>query len=368
MNGVIVRWVLAVACLGFTGCAWAGCEVNFSTHATPQGATMYAVQDTYQGVPPQTMLQRIAKAAQASGFLVVRPVTMDGGDASLVIGTRAPPSYPVMASAHANGMVILIALINPGMQVAPLALRDRMCGLMAHVGSPDATDHGDAAGAGATSVGPITDASRTALPAAAQPQRQRPAVLAPDIPFDIDAAKRDLEPGTATIRGSACGFYGRIKGYPSTVVLLPATPYMRQVFKLMEENPKGLRNVQVAPMAMATTMVAKTSGALKGHFQFSRMKPGSYYVFATLTAASFVTYQQKVGSVSGTVDGFLGPDNYSANIYQQKEGIGAMSTPVYQLVDVPQDGATVDVKLRPVSHLHWLVGGWSATHMLSSCD
>lgn len=321
---------------------------------------MYSVDSTFPGVSPQVALQQIQQGAPTSGFLVVQPVAMQGSAATLIVGTKSAPLYPVMANARPNGTVTLIALVKPGIKVGQLELRNQMCDLMAHVGTQNASQ------AGGLSIGPITDASRTALPASEQPPK--PDVLVPNVAFNLDAAKRALAPGNSTIQGVACGFYGKIRAYPETVELFPATPYMRQVFTRLAEDKDGQHSLQVSPIALDTRIEAKTGANVHGHFQFSHMKPGAYYVFARLIASAVVHYQRKVGSERGSFDDGFGGGSYSAGIYKNGQGIGSVGTTVYQLVEIPQDGATVSVTLHPKTPMHWLVGGWSGTHLLSKCD
>lgn len=105
---------------------------------------------------------------------------------------------------------------------------------------------------------------------------EAPEKIMPKSSFDETAARRQLEPGNATINGKACGIFDGRNAPASdiTVHLYPDTPYIREWVKLGEKY--RWYGISMVDAAFETRIDAKTVDA--GRFKFTKLKPGKYYV------------------------------------------------------------------------------------------
>lgn len=105
-----------------------------------------------------------------------------------------------------------------------------------------------------------------------------PDKLVPRTPFDEATAKQALAEGTSVIKGVACSIIDRQTYFARTtkVKLYPDTPHLREWLKL--GNDKGFNIVSMSPEAYKYRLEATTDQG--GRFQFTKMKPGKYYLLA----------------------------------------------------------------------------------------
>jgi len=108
-----------------------------------------------------------------------------------------------------------------------------------------------------------------------------PTVQYPDEPFDTQAARAALQPGTATLTGKFCivGNDGIEDSRNVEIYLYPATPHLQAWHKLRASQPEGAP-VSMVPEALAVHRVTRTDG--NGIFQFTGLQPGRYFVQATI--------------------------------------------------------------------------------------
>ncbi|WP_025129594.1 carboxypeptidase-like regulatory domain-containing protein [Pseudomonas sp. PH1b] len=99
----------------------------------------------------------------------------------------------------------------------------------------------------------------------------------PDAPFDTQAARAALQPGTATLTGKFCivGNDGIEDSRDVKIYLYPVTPHLQAWHKLRSSQPEGAP-VSMLPEAVAVHRVTRTNG--NGIFQFTGLQPGRYFV------------------------------------------------------------------------------------------
>lgn len=107
---------------------------------------------------------------------------------------------------------------------------------------------------------------------------QPPDKIIPQTPFDEAAAKQSLAEGTSMIQGVACSITeGRVyMAENTTVTLYPDTPHLREWIKL--GNDKGFAVVRMSPAATKYRIEATTDEG--GRFQFTKIKPGKYFLLS----------------------------------------------------------------------------------------
>lgn len=152
-----------------------------------------------------------------------------------------------------------------------------------------------------------------------------PQKIMPKTSFDEAAARKQLEPGNATINGKGCGFFdGRsVPAGDITVSLYPDNPYIREWIKLGEKH--RWYGVSMVDAAFDNRIDALTDEA--GRFKFTNIKPGKYYVqgYGKFSLSYSDGDRDEVGKV---LDGFIeikndNDDKYLeiSNYVKQKKGI-----------------------------------------------
>ena len=208
---------------------------------------------------------------------------------------------------------------------------------------------------------PLLATALAALLFSAPARAQLPDVykyVEPSIPFDEPAAKAQLEPGTATIRGTLSAKEGKAlikalniskshKAYKGTVVtLMPHSAYIDAWLALNKKlNRKStLEKAALSAQANSYRILTKVSDD-QGSFSFPGLKPGKYFIYAdvdfvvggssfvqtgTVTTSSVVTGQV----LDSRATGYYEP--YAVNVSKFVTGIITVST----------DGETVEANLR----------------------
>lgn len=332
--------------LFFVGCASglllpriasASCGSNFTASPAADGATMFGTWETYPGLNRHQALEQLQQAASHAGLLVLKAPNYSGAEATMMVAQPSPKFFEQL-SAQTDHRVLVVGVIPSDSTAKSADVRDRVCGLLAKIKDAGpavaAAPHGNASPA----LGPITDPSRTSIPV----QAPKPNVLRPSAVFDVTAARTALEPGSSVIKGQACGEFVTPEGYnvvvfANKVLLYPATPYFAQLMGLIDHAKPGRDVVDASKLAIGTRMDAKTDHS--GHFQFSKMKPGKYYLVTKVHANIQSTQNVYAGSV---VDSAGGADVYRAETYSVP-----YADVFYKVVDISRDGDTVDVTLQP---------------------
>lgn len=179
----------------------------------------------------------------------------------------------------------------------------------------------------------------------------------PSIPFEEAAAKAQLEPGTATIRGTLSAKEGKAlikalnmskahtapKG--TVVTLMPHSPYIDAWLALNKKLSRKATLEKAALSAQANSYRILTKVSENGSFSFPSLKPGKYFIYADVNfvvgGSSFVQTGTETTSsvVTGQVldsrpIGYYEP--YAVNVTKFVTGI----------VTVSSDGETVEANLR----------------------
>jgi hypothetical protein len=126
-------------------------------------------------------------------------------------------------------------------------------------------------------------------------------VIHPSGDFDVADAKLALEPGSGTIIGAAC-VIRKVHNGPLTfqradrekVVLYPASPYIEDMLKLLHKTKAGSASIEADPTITAVRLEGRTNE--NGQFQFSKIKPGSYFVVADVHSTNTGTRDVYAGT------------------------------------------------------------------------
>jgi len=154
-------------------------------------------------------------------------------------------------------------------------------------------------------IGWVATLGLTVLAGCAVPKPQQPPEFQVGVPFDQAAARRSIEPGPNTVRGSAL-LRQRGGGIVSCagldVRLIPDTEYAsRRMSILYASEEAGFISISMPlvrfapdlPEYMSTTRVAKCDA--QGNFVFERVADGSFFVVTRITWG--VGYSTEGGSL-----------------------------------------------------------------------
>lgn len=319
-------------CAASTQSIASDCETHFKEMRTEDGGRLYTTDVRYPSVDSRKVLDQFSSLAKQRGYIVISPADVSGDIATLGIA-KPPAPGPIMITANpAASVVSVTSMVPAGAHADPVHERTVVCDLLSGF---DAATHGrPVAAARNTSGEDENDASRTTLPTAIPSVN----LVSPKSRFDAAAARAALKPGNAAIRGQACG--GAANGalaYASSVALFPATPYLEELLRLEKTSRPGRDTLVPEPDALTIRMVAKADS--EGRFQFSRMKPGRYYLTTTIGGVFGATRDVQVGRVE---DAFGG-----ANVYAKQDYTFDAESSIGKFVSVGQDGEIVTVLMQP---------------------
>jgi len=312
-----------------------------------------------QSIPSLNASQAIAqisKAAQDQG-LEVYANHQDGAKITLDIGPQSssgPAKYMsrIVADETSNNVTI-VTVLKPGVAADPVDSQKRLCTLLASANGGTNSDVVPTVPANTQTSSDV--ASRTTPPPAVEPSpatapsRTAPPsdvnILKPSATFDLASAKSALEPGNATITGTACtrhsveGGGGMYLAANKKVLLFPDTPYLEEFLKLMRHAKAGRDQVYGDPQFFATRLEGMTNS--KGQFRFAQMKPGKYYLFTQMTTAVDGTHMGGGVDASGPV----------IVHYTTFEDFSVNYDDVMDKFVTVEDGQTVDITLT--GHPTW---------------
>lgn len=110
--------------------------------------------------------------------------------------------------------------------------------------------------------------------------QKTPEFIPPSIPFDKEEAYKMLEEGNNSIRGNISfkkRGYVNYPGFRDLVLLYPATPYFREYIELKKKYNSKKKQAGLTREAAMARIETKTIDD-KGNFQFTNIKPGTYYI------------------------------------------------------------------------------------------
>lgn len=251
------------------------CEETFLS--TVEGGSMrFIAVEPQPDAPSAEVIENLKQAFTADGLVVAD--ARKEGDLMLLPAlqraTRATPGIMLLANVS-DARVDLFTTVpmsvktNSALRADSEYMRGHLCRLLA-----------TAARRGSENVD-----ARTAPP----PDRSNARMLRPSMDFDASQARAALEPGTNGIAGAACAYYGGNWVYPSSVILLPLTPYLAEYLRLVKKA-RATDQVYANPEMSEIRLVGQTNS--KGQFRFADLKAGSYYLY-TETGAR-VQYERDV--------------------------------------------------------------------------
>jgi hypothetical protein len=170
-------------------------------------------------------------------------------------------------------------------------------------------------------------------------------VIHPSGEFNVAEAKAALEPGGGTITGAACVMRYVHNGAPTfhradreKVVLYPASPYIEDMLKLLHKTKPGKASIVADPAITSVRLEGNTNE--NGQFQFSKLKPGSYFVVADVHSTN--TGIQRVYTGTGySSDAFGG---FTTDYYQKQNYSVNFEDILYERVEIQGNG-TANVTL-----------------------
>lgn len=187
-------------------------------------------------------------------------------------------------------------------------------------------------------------------------QSSDPPYIFPSLPFDEAATAHALEPGAASVRGVASTKSNTIgqgesilrslaKSYlaprGTTVTLFPATPYFEEWYALRKKHRDGKKLAVMSNLAYSYRIVTKVVDN-QGNFEFRGLKPGKYYLEASIVFTQQLSQRVQTGTEISASDGnlFVNP------IYTRYAYAKADRGFVEEFIEVPPGVDSVEVKLK----------------------
>ncbi len=334
-----------------------GCEANFKELA---GGKIYMSFVLIPHLNARSAIGEVQRIGSAAGYKVLSEQYMQ------MYGqiTLSKPSAPRISAVASESGGRLTAQVTTGMG-DPLSsdqARTTLCDLLSQV------DVDVASGAEKNRPDSSVASAPAAVANSAQAPAARPAptsqaaddrgvapelnlkILRPSSAFDAVAAKAALEPGTSTIRGAGCV---RRRGFlflaaKQHVYLYPDSAYIQEALKLMQKVKPDRERLEIDPAALAARIDGMTNA--NGEFQFTRLKPGRYYLFTTISS--------NISGVSDVNTGSTVDNNGDITEWHAWMPYTNQYTDVlHKDVEVKQDGQTVSVTLTPSLGTAWIPAG-----------
>ena len=309
----------------------ASCEANFNTSSAPN-VLMFGTWRESQSLNARDAIAQVHQIAEKEGFVIGKERN-EKGKVELDFFQKATSksrSFQLVATADENlNTLTLIAALPPGMEAKPEDMRNAMCGMLAKVRLGEVGARNDVA----------------AEPTASTSSKLN--VLQPKSIFDLGAAQAALEPGTSTIKGTACVVHrvenggGTYLARNQSVSLFPATPYLNEAIQLSSKLKKGRDTLEVSPIAMQVRVDGMTND--KGQFQFSNLKPGKYYLLTTMVLAVQGSTTTDLGTSFEGVNGRPTLTTY----YKNEKFTSRFDDVLEKFVEIKAPGQTVKVTLSP---------------------
>ena len=307
------------------------CASNLHEETMRDGAQLYVASSTYEGLSVHQALDGVRIMATADGYLIA--TKPDYGSSSPSLGIGKPPSpAPTLIQIQPPAGISFTTIVPSGVHVDAQDVRKRLCALV------DKFDSGRPPVAGQhqpveTAVEKL-EKSRTTI-AVTKPSVN---LLKPSVPFDLNAAKASLEPGRSIIRGQVCGAWrGNLVLGTRPVLLYPASAYLEQLVTLAKKAKPGKDQVLTDPDMVFARMEAKPNE--NGEFQFSKMKPGRYFLMTSISAI--------LGGSRDVYAGHVTTGYGSANVYTTQNFSYGSDGEITRFVEVRKDGDKVKVTMQP---------------------
>jgi hypothetical protein len=174
-------------------------------------------------------------------------------------------------------------------------------------------------------------------------------VIYPEEKFDVDAAKKGLEKGTASIKGilftrerTKFGFKPlagkKIYGPNIVVYLFPVTSYLDSWYELRRKKENKRIKVDMSEEAYKKCVETKTDD--NGNFVFPKLKPGRYFLQSFIH--SEYDYHRSVDTGMRDVNSAGDVTAYYKNVYYTNE----QDERIEKFVDINNEGDIIEIKLK----------------------
>lgn len=175
--------------------------------------------------------------------------------------------------------------------------------------------------------------------------------------FDKDKACKCLTEGSSVILGQAFARDNQagIKGIaimnvnkkqfaaPGTkIVLVPYTPYFKEWMKLNKALNKKGRSLPL-PKEVSDCVKTTTVYDEDGHFEFSKLLPGEYWIYTEFSYVHTSTATEVVGYSDTYVNGVYQGSSAINNSYSYDANVNAM---IQKVVTIEKNGDKAEVKLK----------------------
>lgn len=317
----------------------AACKATVRTSGSVEQGLVFEANDFLDSMAPRDAVQRLADLFQGQGF-PVSPLREDGTKVLADISPRPNNKDDATVLVYADSLfkqMYMIVKVPPGLARNGETVGDGMCKTFAYVAADDRR-------AKIPKVDP-----RTAPPPDVPSQN----VLRPTATFDVTAAKAALEEGSATIRGTACVFHavaggggGLYLASNQAIALYPDSAYLEEWVKLMHKAKPGRDVLDTDAQFTATRLVGKANS--KGEFQFSRLKPGKYYLFATMSTEATGSRDVMLGSAQ--------TDAQTITEYHTTEHFSVQNTDLLDKFVTVAEGQEAKITLTPPMSWKALIG------------
>lgn len=311
--------------------ASASCPSSVNQMNAPDGAQLFMAASTYEGLAVNQVFDEVQTIAGGDGYVIATRPDYHSPTPSLGIG-RPPSPVATLVQVQPPSQISFTSIVPSGVSADPIEVRTRLCALV------DKFNAGHAASPGrhqsVKSAAEVLEESRTTM------TEDKPVVnlLEPKALFDLGAAKAALEPGQSIIRGQVCGSWrGNLVLGTRPVLLYPSSPYLEQLVALAKKAKPGRDQVLTDPNMVVARMEAKPNK--NGEFQFSKMKPGKYFLVTSISAM--------IGGSRDVYAGKVSTDYGSANVYTSQSFSYGSDGEIERFVEVRKDGDTVKVTMQP---------------------
>lgn len=196
----------------------------------------------------------------------------------------------------------------------------------------------------------------TVVPGAAAPGELPSDYVFPTTPFDVAQADAQMSPGNSTIRGTIAAKEGRAlvpalnlsrthradKG--TIVTLMPYTAHLAEWLATDKRLSRKatLKKAMMTPEALSYRIVTKVTDDA-GTFEFTHLRPGKYFIIATVNYVVAGSRLQQTGSVDTYVGGNLVASNPTYTSHAFAVDVSKAATAVVQ---IDADGQTVSATVR----------------------
>jgi hypothetical protein len=128
----------------------------------------------------------------------------------------------------------------------------------------------------------------------------------------------------------------------TNVLLIPYTPFFKEWFKLNEASRKKGRSIPL-PKEAAACIKSTTVYDDEGHFEFTSLMPGDYYLYTEFTFVHKYTQTEVIGYTDTYINGAFQGTTANTKSYDAATSAG---TTAHKVITIKTDGEKAEVKLK----------------------